>query len=360
MDSFNKVENELFITKVRWLTIIGAPALLWFHTHEVIPQLLYLSVLMAFYNGIIQFYMLRKTGIYRFNVALSIIDTAYLAYFYSLSLLKGAGLPQMYYFLILVMGIRYGMARYHWMVILSSILYVCSTAAVNRFTGVSPEPVNLLLQVMFYTAFGLMSAYIFKRNYQQQLEKEDLLTELQAAYQQLCAYNAQVEEMANTDPLTGLYNYRFFTERLDKEIDLFNRINKPLSLIILDIDHFKDFNDTYGHPAGDIALKEVSRIFKKNIRDKDVLCRYGGEEFLILLPTTGIEEAYRCAERIREAVQHYPIKVDYNQEPLKVTISGGVACFPLDASNGEQLLRIADEVLYSAKHKGRNKIHRRL
>lgn len=94
----------------------------------------------------------------------------------------------------------------------------------------------------------------------------------------------------------------------------------------IDIDRFKDFNDTYGHPAGDVALKETSNIFKQKVRDKDVLSRYGDEK----------------------------------HEDVSITISGGVACFPSDASTGEQLLRIADEVLYSAKHKGRNKIYRRL
>ncbi|MHB9095360.1 MAG: GGDEF domain-containing protein, partial [Eubacteriales bacterium] len=256
-------------------------------------------------------------------------------------------------------GIRHGMAKYHWIVLVMSLLYAWVTIAGAKYLGVWINPLSILNQLLFFTAFGVMSSYIFKKDYQRRIEKEDLISELQSAYQQLCVYNAQVEELANTDPLTGIYNYRYFTERLDKELELSKRFNRFLCLIIIDIDHFKDFNDTYGHPTGDLALKGAATVFRQNIRDKDVLCRYGGEEFLILLPSTGIEEAFKCAERIRESIQHHPVVIN-GEQTVHITISGGVASYPLDAGTGEQLLRIADEVLYSAKHKGRNKIHRRL
>ncbi len=360
MENANRMTNELFITKVRWLTIFGAPIVFWLHRNEISLPLLVITALFLLYNILMQFYLLKGSGSSVPAVVLSLVDSVYLTYLYYLTVEGNGGLPQLFYFLILVMGIRHGMTRYYWIVFANGFLYAWTTIAKSYFKGLRIDPIDILTQVLFFAAFGIMSSYILKRDFQQQIEKEELIAELQAAYQQLCVYNAQVEELANTDPLTGVYNYRFFTNRLDKEIELSKKFGRPISLIILDIDYFKDFNDTYGHPAGDLALKEVTKIFKKNIRDKDVLCRYGGEEFLILLPSTGVEEAFRCAERIREAVQHHAIYVGDLQKPVYVTVSGGVACYPVDASNGEQLLRIADQVLYSAKHKGRNKIHRRL
>ena len=359
METLNYRESELFIAKARWLTIFGFPILLWLHTSMVFISLLFVSGLFLVYNSLIRFYFLKNLATSRYSLIFSVIDLCYLLFIYILTLNTHQELPQLFYFLILVLGIRHGLAKYPLIIAVTSLLYLFTSVVSHLYLDVEFNYLSALIQVIFFASFGVMSSYIFRRTYKQHLEKEDLISELQAAYQQLCVYNAQVEELANTDPLTGLYNYRFFTDHLDKEITLTKRFNRPLSLIIIDIDHFKDFNDSYGHPAGDLALREVTIIFKKNIRDKDVLCRYGGEEFLILLPATGIDEAYMCAERIRKSVENHAIHVDKDSEPVFITVSGGVACYPLDASNGEQLLRIADEVLYTAKHKGRNKIHRR-
>ena len=353
------MENEVFITRIRWLIIIGAPVILWLYRHNLSTGLLVATIAFSLYNLFLQFYLLNKIEVSRYLVVFSVIDVFFLTYVYFLTLPGQNSIPQLYYFLILVMGIRHSLERYHWIVLINGFIYTWVTVSGSHFLGESVNPIPLFTQLLFFTAFGVVNSYIFKKDYQQQLEKEDLITELQAANQQLCVYNAQVQELANTDPLTGLYNYRYFTERLDMELDMAKRFNRFLSLIIIDVDHFKDFNDTYGHPAGDLALREAAAVFRQNIRDKDVLCRYGGEEFLILLPATGIEEAFKCAVRIRESVQHNSVNISAEQK-VYITVSGGVACYPLDASNGEQLLRIADEVLYTAKHKGRNKIHRRL
>lgn len=358
MQRTDRLENEIFITKVRWLTILGAPVVLWFYKYQFTFLLVLVSILFALFNIYLQFYFLKKNDPAKYQFAFSVADNLYLAIIYLYTVPTHEGLPQLFYFLIFVLGIRHGMAKYHWIVLITGFIYAWLTISGSYYLGVIINPLAILNQLLFFAAFGVMSSYLFKKDYQQQMEKEDLITELQAAYQQLCVYNAQVEELANTDPLTGLYNYRYFTERLNKELEISKRFNRLLSLIIIDIDHFKDFNDTYGHPAGDQALKEAARVFRQNIRDKDVLCRYGGEEFLILLPSTGIEEAFKCAERIREAIQHQSVKINETVTE-NITISGGVACYPMDAGNGDQLLRIADEVLYSAKHKGRNKIHRR-
>lgn len=151
---------------------------------------------------------------------------------------------------------------------------------------------------------------------------------------------------AYTDPLTGLHNKRYFLKRLEEEFDRADRRNRSLSLIILDLDYFKRFNDTKGHVAGDRLLQSVAGILSQHVRGYDVLCRWGGEEFAILLPDTDLETAYQVAERLRSeiAVEHGGITED-----TPVTISGGVAAFPFIRGDWEALMEAADEALYEAK-----------
>lgn len=355
--SSNFWQNEVFITMARWLTIIGMPILLWFYRQEFYYSLVIVSLIFIVYNGVLQYYLFKGIDPRKYAVLLSVVDSIYLTYIYINTLyITQSGLPQLYYFLMLVMGLRHGIARYPWVVGVSLLLYIWTTLSSSYIFRFKIYSFNLLAQIVFFSAFGIISSYFLKREHQQHLEKEDLISELQVAYQQLCIHNAQVEALANTDPLTGLYNYRFFTEQFKMELELSRRFDSPMSLIILDIDHFKKLNDTYGHPAGDIVLKESAEIFKLNIRDNDILCRYGGEEFMILLPSTGIQEAFKCAERIRRAIQNHKIFLPDYVQPISITVSGGVACYPTDARDGEQLIQVADNVLYTAKNKGRNKI----
>lgn len=354
-------KNEVFITWARWLTILGIPILLWFYQQKLYYNLLFVSLGFMIYNGFVQRYLLKGFDSARYAALFSLVDAVYLTYVYIHTLyITQSGLPQLYYFLMLVMGIRHGISRYPWVVVISIFLYIGTTIASSYLFAFKIYPFILFAQILFFTAFGIMSSYLLKREHLQQTEKENLINELQSAYQQLWMYNARVEELANTDPLTGLYNYRFFTERFHRELELSKRFNKPLSLIIIDIDHFKIFNDTYGHLAGDEVLKESAEIFRQNIRDEDTLCRYGGEEFLILLPATSIEEAHKCAERIRKAVAQHVVRIPENNKKISITVSGGVASYPIDAVDGEHLIKVADDVLYEAKHNGRNRIVSRL
>jgi diguanylate cyclase (GGDEF)-like protein len=160
--------------------------------------------------------------------------------------------------------------------------------------------------------------------------------------------------LATTDGLTGLYTHRYFQERLLEEFKRSEREHQPLSLIMLDLDHFKEYNDTYGHPMGDDLLKRVSAILKECTREYDIVCRYGGDEFSILLTGTTKETAIAIARRIREAVE-----LRINADPrtrVKITTSIGVATFPDDASSRPDLLLEADKALYESKHRGRNRV----
>ena len=162
-------------------------------------------------------------------------------------------------------------------------------------------------------------------------------------------------KLATTDGLTELYNHRYFQDTLKKQIDTAKRYEQEFSLIIIDIDFFKKFNDTYGHQVGDAVLRTVAQILKKNTRATDYVCRYGGEEMSIILPQTSKKEALVNAQRICDAVAKTPLKVNNNTE-VNITISLGVSAFPQDGEAPQKLIECADKALYYAKEHGRNQV----
>lgn len=158
-----------------------------------------------------------------------------------------------------------------------------------------------------------------------------------------------------TDELTGLHNFRYFQTVLGTEVERARRYGKQLSILVLDIDHFKKYNDAHGHPMGNMVLKGVAAALKETLRSVDLLARYGGEEFVALLPETGREAARRAAERVREAVDACAFPGAETQPEGKVTVSIGGASFPHDAKVARDLLAKADKALYAAKSSGRNR-----
>ena len=167
-------------------------------------------------------------------------------------------------------------------------------------------------------------------------------------------YRIRLQELAETDGLTGVYNRRYFQERLDQELMRANRYKRPMSLILFDIDHFKKFNDSYGHLVGDAVLRELARVVGGRLRNIDILARYGGEEFIIILPETPKEGAAELSERLRAMVESHPFPYNGGQ-PLTVTISMGVGAFP-EVKEKEALIKATDDALYRAKEGGRNKV----
>lgn len=158
-----------------------------------------------------------------------------------------------------------------------------------------------------------------------------------------------------TDELTGLHNFRYFQTVLGTELERARRYGKQVSILVLDIDHFKKYNDTHGHPMGNMVLKSVAAAMKETLRNVDVLARYGGEEFVALLPETGRDQARRAAERIREAIDACEFPGAETQPEGRVTVSIGGAGFPEDAKVARDLLAKADKALYAAKAAGRNR-----
>ncbi|MCD4732825.1 diguanylate cyclase [bacterium] len=165
----------------------------------------------------------------------------------------------------------------------------------------------------------------------------------------------QLSEMAYTDSLTGLANRRSFMEMLEREANRARRYSRPFSVVMLDIDHFKVYNDTFGHPAGDLALRVTARVIRETIRDTDYPARYGGEEFILLLPEVDADEALHLAERIRVALEAQPWG-EGKELKRQLTISGGITTLPTDTNDSEDLIHLADEALYHSKRQGRNRI----
>ncbi|HEY0720272.1 MAG TPA: sensor domain-containing diguanylate cyclase [Gammaproteobacteria bacterium] len=171
-----------------------------------------------------------------------------------------------------------------------------------------------------------------------------------------CINHARLKQIGLTDPLTGVSNRRYFEQRLIEACATAQRHHRPLAALFVDVDHFKRINDTWGHPVGDSVLRDIAHLIAAQLRHSDVLCRYGGEEFVILLPDTTREAARDIAERIRLAVADHPFEI-----PTRVTISAGVSALEQFAETdfpamSQQLVATADAALYRAKQQGRDRV----
>ena len=184
------------------------------------------------------------------------------------------------------------------------------------------------------------------------------MADLEKSREQIEQQNEELRTLANRDPLTGCYNRRAFFERMDGLFAASRDGSQPLSCIMTDIDHFKSFNDRYGHAVGDQVLRAVSRNLGGGLRDVDLLCRYGGEEFCIILPGVGVEEACAIAERLRAEVESRAGKSVRTTQGIVVTSSFGVAVLRPDTADPADLIDQADKALYEAKTGGRNCVRR--
>jgi diguanylate cyclase (GGDEF)-like protein len=187
---------------------------------------------------------------------------------------------------------------------------------------------------------------------QQAMDINTFAMRLDAAYRELEATNAKLKETSFKDEVTGLYNRRFFSLRLEEEISRFRRFNHPVSVVVLDVDGFKNVNDEFGHAVGDETLRDIAQILMKHSRGINVVSRYGGDEFAVLLVETSKTGARLYADRIRHVVATFPFS-----HGKTVTASFGVSSLPDDeATTSEGLFRAADEALYGAKRAGKNQV----
>ena len=166
----------------------------------------------------------------------------------------------------------------------------------------------------------------------------------------------EAQRMAIMDGLTGIWNHRWFQIQFAQELDRAQRFKRPFSLVVLDIDNFKVFNDTYGHQVGNFVLVELANRIRSSVRDVDMFARYGGEEFELLLSETDSAGGLNAAEKIREAIGGSPFVTDMVPEPLKVTVSVGVASYPQDGLDAATIFKAADLAMYKAKSQGKNRV----
>jgi diguanylate cyclase (GGDEF)-like protein len=177
---------------------------------------------------------------------------------------------------------------------------------------------------------------------------------LKSLSDELVAANIRLLELATTDELTGLSNRRHFEEVLRGELERSLRYKTPLSIVLIDVDHFKTVNDTYGHPVGDLVLRNLGRILAAAIRSTDRAARYGGEELCLILPHTPLDGAMTLAERLRATIAE--AEHVFDGHVLRKTASMGVACSGSEARDGATLVKCADQALYAAKSRGRNRV----
>jgi diguanylate cyclase (GGDEF)-like protein len=186
------------------------------------------------------------------------------------------------------------------------------------------------------------------------LEALRMRVERALEYSDLVASSTEYKRRATIDALTGLYNFGYFQEHVHRDIERARRYGHALSVLMIDMDHLKVYNDAHGHTAGNRVLMQLGELLRTNIRKADIACRFGGEEFAIILPHTGKKEAYLLCDRLRAIVEETRFEGEEALPSGKLTVSSGVATFPDDAESAEDLVDRADQALYAAKRNGRN------
>jgi diguanylate cyclase (GGDEF)-like protein len=228
---------------------------------------------------------------------------------------------------------------------------------VNQYFG--SQDIHGWLGVLFYSRGELMGIISIGRRQKGGFSKDETslaqsIVNVSSIARENARLFSEVQTLAATDSLTGLFNRRHFYELAELEMKRSLRYERPLSVIMADIDFFKKVNDSYGHAVGDLVLREAATILKQNTRETDIVGRYGGEEFVLMLPETNLENALSLAERIRAAVSH--IRIPNEKKDVFITISLGVAEYSMERENLDALLNRSDQALYEAKKTGRNRV----
>ncbi|HSH46629.1 MAG TPA: GGDEF domain-containing protein [Longimicrobiales bacterium] len=237
-----------------------------------------------------------------------------------------------------------GLGGFHAVVVLSGIMTL-AYFAVSVFLYREGYPLSLTYEAGIAGSVFIISMYagvVFERLRHDRLEMREL--------------RRRLADMALTDPLTQLPNRRHFEEVLRAELDRISRYGGQCTVAMVDVDAFKHYNDNVGHLAGDIALRELSDVMRRELRLHDMVARFGGEEFALIMINASKEEALPVLERLRLAVQEHPFRNRDTQPEGRLTVSAGMAAFPADGTTYDDLLKKADDALYQAKREGRNRV----
>lgn len=234
------------------------------------------------------------------------------------------------------------------------VIGVLSLQNYERENVFAEDDVRVISTVAAHIGIALQNARLYTAAQTELAERQRAETALRAKLAEIERLQAQLREQAIRDPLTHLFNRRYLEETLERELVHARREHSPLAVVMMDIDHFKRLNDTHSHAAGDRMLQALADLLRQHSRGGDVACRYGGEEFLMVLPKAGLEDACRRAEHWRRAFA--ALRVPYEEHTLQATLSLGVACYLLHADNPTELIHVADVALYAAKSNGRNQV----
>ncbi len=290
-------------------------------------------------------YILNRSGYYNISAILLVVSAAgtpWVSLIFDPAILQGDFVPLTYL---------------AFSILLSSILlqtYITIVLAVIQITGLTLVllfcPANQLFNwfsflafVVLTSVFSILANSIIQSNMRQ----------IESQAQQLKINEAHLLELSIRDHLTNLFNRRYLEETLEREIQRAVRTQQPLGVILLDVDNFKHINDVHGHTTGDIVLQEIGKYLASQVRQSDIACRYGGDEFVLILPDTSQGSLKERAELLRDGAKNLSVK---NEDQITITLSLGVAVFPNDGSKGEAILRSADTALYQAKREGSDRV----
>jgi diguanylate cyclase (GGDEF)-like protein len=334
------------------------PPVLFFADGYIRQHLAFSSVFLAIFTGICLFRIIyvhvskklpdRHEAMHKIILIVSILFTALAwgvgaAFFLLYSEQRGIQMLM----LICTVGFSAGGVMSFMPVLFLAVSYnFLMLVPITAVVFISGDVPSLGIAMILYSIYLVLISLRGNHEYWTALENERLLEEK----------SRELEIVSRTDVLTGLYNRRYFDELFELEWELSSRRRTPLTLLICDIDHFKNVNDTYGHPAGDEYLKLISRHIRQVFQRKtDVVARYGGEEFVVLLPDRDAGHTRDLAQRLREKIAG--TVMEYDGKEIQTTISQGVtSCVPEPGMDRDQLLNRADNAMYEAKHAGRNKI----
>lgn len=347
-------QSESFLVKTHWVILL-APLLLSLSDQRPSPEVIGATAVFAIFTFALSWFYGRRRTLGGYWPLLLLFDVLFISYMVWARGGLRSDVYLLYYLAIIGVAFLYGWRESIVMVLLAGTMYYVAAMLTPSF-GAG----RVIIRMLYLAVTGLVASHLGELERRTRLEKEEaagLLQSLQEAHEQLQQYAEAATRQAVTDGLTHLYNHSYFHQRLDEDLARCNQQAQPLSIIFLDIDLFKEYNDINGHVRGNELLRELAAILIDCVRGEDTVVRWGGEEFAVILPAANNSVAINVAERIRSRVEAHKFAGAELVTRGKVTLSAGVATFPDDCRSRMELIECADKALYHVKTSGRNAVY---